>query len=115
MFPAAASVERDDIGSKRRGGAVRDKLGPSAQSAIDFSIIVRHAPGRKALLETPPHRAPIKSDHLGEIFEAAAAGRPGVERPDRACLPDWNLVAFAELRRRIAVKLQRRRQRGNRM
>jgi hypothetical protein len=55
MFPPAPSMERDDIGSKRRGGVVRDKLGASAQSAIDFEIVVRHAPGRKALLETSPH------------------------------------------------------------
>ena len=65
MFAAADSVERDDIVSKRRGGVVRYKLGASAQSAIDFEIVVRHAPGRKAFLETSPHHAPIKSDHLG--------------------------------------------------
>jgi hypothetical protein len=69
MFPPAPSMERDDIGSKRRGGVVRDKLGAAAQSAINFEIVVRHAPGRKALLETSPHHAPIKSGHLGRRMD----------------------------------------------
>ena len=50
-----------------------------------------------------------------EVLEAAAAGRPGLERPDRAGLPDRDLVAFAELRRRVAVEPQHLRERSRRL
>ena len=53
----------------------------------------------------------LAADEAVEVLEAAAAGRPLVERPDRAGLPDRHLVALAELRRRVAVELERHRQR----
>ena len=53
----------------------------------------------------------LAADEAVEVLEAAAAGRPRGERARRAGLPDRNLVALAELRRRIAVELQRQRQR----
>jgi hypothetical protein len=34
-----------------------------------------------------------------EVFEAASAGWPVVERAEGGCLPHWNLVTFTELRR----------------
>ena len=40
------------------------------------------------------------------MLEAAAAGRPGVERAHRARLPGGHLVALAELRRGVAVEAQ---------
>src|SRR4029453_2867352 len=47
----------------------------------------------------------LTADEAVEVFESTA-GRPGLERPHRAGLPDRHLVALAELRRRIAVQLQ---------
>ena len=92
MFHAALSVERDNIGPQRRGGVVRDKLGVSAYAAIDFEIVVRHASGRKAFLETSPHRAPIKSDHLGRRADCLV--HSGHNPPRETIIDDfWNRAA----------------------
>ena len=48
----------------------------------------------------------LAADEAVEVLEAAATGRPGVERPDRARLPDRHLVALAELRRAVPVEAQ---------
>ena len=53
----------------------------------------------------------LAADEAVEVLEAAAAAGPGVERPQRARLPDRHLVALAELRGRVAVQLERLRQR----
>ena len=53
----------------------------------------------------------LAADEAVERLEAAAARRPGVERAHRRGLPDRHLVALAELRRRVAVQLQRHRER----
>jgi hypothetical protein len=42
-----------------------------------------------------------------EVFEPAAARRPLIERPHRARLPHRHFVALAELRRRVAIELER--------
>ena len=47
----------------------------------------------------------LAADEAVEVLEARA-GRPGVERPHGARLPDGHLVALAELRRRVAVQLE---------
>ena len=52
----------------------------------------------------------LAADEAVEVLEAAA-GRPVVERPQRARLPDRHLVALAELRGRVAVELEDLRQR----
>ena len=49
------------------------------------------------------------------MLEAPTAGRPGVERAERARLPHRDLVALAELRGRVAVQLQRLGQRRRRV
>ena len=54
----------------------------------------------------------LAADEPVEVLEAPAAGRPGVEGPGRAGLPHRDLVALAELGRRVAVELQRLGQRG---
>ncbi len=54
----------------------------------------------------------LAADEAVEVLEASAAGRPRVERTERARLPDRNLVALAELRCRIAVHDQRLRERS---
>ena len=54
----------------------------------------------------------LAADEAVEVLEAAAAAGPGVERPQRARLPDRHLVALAELRGRVAVELERLRQGG---
>ena len=57
----------------------------------------------------------LAADEAVEVLEAAAAARPRVERAERARLPHRHLVALAELRRRVAVELQRLRQRRARV
>ena len=52
----------------------------------------------------------LPADEAVEVLEAAP-GRPVVEGPHRARLPHRHLVALAELRRRVAVQLQRLRER----
>ena len=52
----------------------------------------------------------LAADEPVEILEAAAARRPCVERPDRAGFPHRHFVTLAELRRGVAVELQRSRQ-----
>jgi hypothetical protein len=47
------------------------------------------------------------ADEAVEVLEPSAAARPAVERSHRARLPDRNLVALAELRRRVPVQLER--------
>ncbi len=49
----------------------------------------------------------LAADEAVEVFEAAAAGRPGVERAGRTGLPHRHLVALAELGRGVAVQFQR--------
>ena len=49
----------------------------------------------------------LAADEAVEVLEAATAGRPAVERPRRAGLPDRHLVALAELGGRVAVELER--------
>ena len=53
----------------------------------------------------------LAADEAVEVLEAAAARGPGVERSDRARLPHRHFVALAELRRGVAVELQRPRER----
>ena len=49
----------------------------------------------------------LAADEAVEVLEPAAAGRPLIERPHRARLPDRHFVAFAELRGRVAIELER--------
>ena len=63
---------------------------------------------RRPLIRLRPHE-PI------EVLEPAAGRRPRVERPHRARLPHRHLMALAELRRRVAVELQRLGQRRGRV
>ena len=49
----------------------------------------------------------LAADEAVEVLEPPAARRPRVEGPHRARLPHRNLVALPELRRRVAVQLQR--------
>ena len=55
----------------------------------------------------------LAAEEAIEILEAAAARRPGIERSDRAGFPHRHFVALAELRRGVAVELQRPCQRRN--
>ena len=70
---------------------------------------------RRALVEGRVVLIRLTADEAVEVLETAAAGRPGVEGPHRARLPDRNLVALAELRRGIAVQLKGLRQRRARV
>ena len=56
----------------------------------------------------------LAADEAVEVLEAAA-GRPVVERPQRARLPHRHLVALAELGGRVAVELEDLRQRSARV
>ena len=57
----------------------------------------------------------LAADEPVERLEATPARRPRIERPDGRRLPRRHLVTLAELRRRVAVQLQRRRQRSLRV
>ena len=70
---------------------------------------------RRAFVERGIPLVGLAADEAVEVFEPAAAGRPCVERPDRARLPHRHLMALAELRGRVAVELQRPRQRRDRV
>ncbi len=62
---------------------------------------------RGALVERRVPLVGLAADEAVEVLEAAAARGPGVERPGRARLPHRHLVALAELRRVVAVELER--------
>src|SRR4029078_8638491 len=51
------------------------------------------------------------ADEAVELLDPAAPGRPRVEGPHRARLPDRHLVALTELRRRVAAQAEGRRER----
>ena len=62
---------------------------------------------RGALVQRRVPLVGLAADEAVEILEAASARGPCIERPGRARLPNRHLVALAELRRIIAVELQR--------
>ena len=66
---------------------------------------------REALVERRVVLAHLAADEAVEVLEAPAAGRPGAERAHGRGLPGRDLVALAELGRRVPVHLQRERQR----
>ena len=57
----------------------------------------------------------LAADETVEVLEAAAAGRPGIERSGRARFPDRHFVALAELRGGVAIQLERPRERRHRV
>ena len=65
----------------------------------------------RALVQRRVPLVVLAADEAVERLEPAAARRPRVERAHRRGLPHRHLVALAELRRRVAVELQRHRQR----
>ena len=103
----------------RRRTACRARA-PSA-GAIQFDGLVGHVlhevvalfgrllrlDRRGALVERRIPLVGLAADEAVEVLEAAAARGPGVERPDRARLPHRHFVALAELRRVVAVELER--------
>ena len=72
---------------------------------------LRRLDRRRALVERRIPLVVLAADEAVEVLEAAAAGRPRVERARRARLPDRHLVALAELRGRVAIELERQRER----
>ena len=66
-----------------------------------------HFDRRGALVERGIPLMRLAADEAVEVLEAAAARRPGVERAGRARLPHRHFMALAELRRGVAVQLQR--------
>ena len=62
---------------------------------------------RRAAVEGRGVLVGLPADEAVEVLEAAADARPGVERSHRARLPDRHLMAFPDLRGRIAVELER--------
>jgi hypothetical protein len=53
----------------------------------------------------------LTADEAVEVLETTASGRPLVERSQRTRLPHWHFVALAELRRGVAIELERHGQR----
>ena len=72
---------------------------------------LRRLDRRRALIEGRVPLVVLAADEAVEVLEAAAAGRPRVERSCRTGLPHRDLVAFAELRRRVAIELEGERER----
>ena len=70
---------------------------------------------RGALVERRVPLVGLAADEAVEVLEAATAGWPGVERSGGARLPHRHLMALAELRGRVAIQLQRPRQRRHRV
>ena len=66
-----------------------------------------HFDRRGALVERGIPLVRLAADEAVEVFKAAAARGPGVERAGRAGLPHGDFMTFAELRRGVAVQLQR--------
>ena len=66
---------------------------------------------RRAFVDRRIPLVGLAADEAVEVLESAAAGGPLVEGPQRARLPDRHLVALAELRRRVAIELERHRER----
>ena len=64
-----------------------------------------------ALVDSGVPLVGLATDKSIEILESSAACRPLVEWTHRAGLPDRYFVALSELRRRVAVQLERHRQR----
>jgi hypothetical protein len=62
--------------------------------------------GRQPFVERRIPLVVLAADEAIEVFEAAAAGRPVLERPHGAGLPDRHLVALAEHGGGIAVEFQ---------
>ena len=72
---------------------------------------LRRLDRRRPLVQGRVPLVVLTADEAVEVLEAAAAGRPRVERSGRAGLPHRHLVAFAELRRRVAIELEGQRER----
>ena len=62
---------------------------------------------RRAFVDRGIPLVGFAADEAIEVLEAAAAGRPLVERTHRAGFPDRHFMALAELRRRVAIELER--------
>src|SRR5687768_17839059 len=52
--------------------------------------------GHGVLVESRGVLVGLAADETVEVLEPSTAARPGVERPHRARLPDWHLMALAE-------------------
>ena len=88
-------------------GLVRHVLGEVVALLGALALLHR----RGAFIDRGIPLVRFAADEAVEVLEAAAAGGPLAERPHRARLPDRHLVALAELCRRIAVELERHRER----
>ena len=62
---------------------------------------------RRALVDGRVPLVGFAADEAVEVLEAAAAGRPLIERAHRAGFPHRHFMALAELRRRVAIELER--------
>ena len=126
-------LRRDVVGRVRRAGCVVDEerlvghqrllLADPVDRVIGHVLgevvaLLRRAIGLdrgRAVVDRRRVLVRLPADEAVEVLEAAAAGRPVLERPHRARLPHRHLVALAELRRRVAVELQRLSQRCRRV
>ena len=126
-------LDRDVVGRVRRAGRVVDEerlvghqrllLADPVDRVIGHVLgevvaLLRRAVGLhrdRAVVDRRGVLVRLSADEAVEVLEAAAAGRPVLERPHRARLPHRHLVALAELGRRVAVELQRLGQRRRRV
>ena len=73
--------------------------------ALFGSLVLFHR--RRAFVDGRIPLVGLAADEAVEVLEPAAAGGPLVEGAQRARLPDRHFVALAELRRRVAIELER--------
>jgi len=76
---------------------------------------LRRLDRRRALVQGRVVLVRLAAHEAVEVLEATATARPRVERPERARLPHGHLVTLPELGGRVAVQLERLRQRRARI
>ena len=81
-------------------------IGQVLRQVITLFRGLRRLDGCGAVIESGLPLVVLATDEAVERLESTAGGRPCVEWAHRRGLPHWHLMAFAELRRGIAVELQ---------
>ncbi len=112
---AGREVHEERLVRQQRLLLAHPRAGPVGEVLREVVALPGCAPRlhrRRALVQGRIPLVGLAADEPEEVLEPAAAGRPRIERPDRARLVHRHLVALAELRRRVAVQLERLGERG---
>ncbi len=110
MGGARGEVHEEGLVRHQRLLLVHPTDGPVGQvlrQVVALLRRLRRLDGRESLVQRRVVLVVLAPDEAVEVLEPSPSGGPGVERPHRRGLPHGHLVALAELRRRVAVQLQR--------